>query len=89
MCDNCWNAEKFADKIKNRDLCDGQEMMTMSFETLTYNLTQEWVQSNKSEFFIFRKAINDLPESSEIALPVSSKDMSGNFKSGQINIHFI
>lgn len=89
MCDACWNAEVFADKVKNRALCDGEEMMSMSFETLKYNLTQEWLQTDKSNYFIFRKAIEDAPQDTELDLTVAKTLPNGHSKKGSLHITFI
>ncbi|MDN3504867.1 MAG: hypothetical protein P0S95_04760 [Rhabdochlamydiaceae bacterium] len=84
MCESCYDAQIFAEKVKNRSLCTGEEMLTMNYDTLKYNLTQEWIKSDKSEYYIFRKAINDAPSAAEVNLPVSNAD-----KKSSLHIHFV
>ena len=84
MCDQCYDAQIFANKIKNRSLCTGEEMLTMDYATLKYNLTQEWIKSDKSEYFIFRKAINDAPKELQVTVPIKYMD-----KKSSLHIHFV
>ena len=80
MCDGCWNAKIFAEKVRSRSLCTGQEMMTMSYDKLQHNLTQEWIKSDETEFFIFRKAIHDGPLERKIQIPVNNGTKRSSLK---------
>lgn len=68
MCLTCWDADKREEKIQmyGPDACLGEDMATMSLSAMQSELTEEWLETNKTDFRIFKAAIEDA-EGSEFA----------------------
>lgn len=86
MCLNCWDAEKMADKLKNGEACDGVGMLTMTLEELKDKIFHEWIETEKTDFHIYKKAILGVQTDSiswKAASPVNTK------KKATLRVHFI
>lgn len=61
MCLTCWDADKREDKIRmyGPDACLGDDMLTMSLSSMKSELTEEWVETRKTNFRIIKGAITD------------------------------
>ncbi len=79
MCGSCWDCEVFANKLIQKSLCTGEEMMTMDLTTLKQELTNAWRETGKEEFFVFRKAIAEPCPSLGMSIHTDSKDLSVHF----------
>lgn len=87
MCDSCWNVKVFeAKKKKNMD-CTGQDMLTMTFEELKWNLTQEWLKTKETHFNVFKKSVPDL-NANEISF-LTSGLMNGLNLNTELHVHFV
>jgi len=64
MCMGCWDADKREEKIKmyGPDACLGEDMRTMLLSTMKSELTEEWLETNKTDFRVFKAAITDTQE---------------------------
>jgi hypothetical protein len=62
MCLTCWDADKREEKIRmyGPEACLGEDMLTMSISAMQSELTEEWLETNKTNFRIIKEAITDL-----------------------------
>jgi hypothetical protein len=72
MCLTCWDADKKEAKIKmyGPDACLGDDMATMSVFKMQSELTEEWLETDKTDFRIFKAAI-DGAQGSELSWTVT------------------
>lgn len=80
MCLACWDADKMADKLKNTsgeiEVCDGLDMATMSLDELKHELMEEWLESSKTHYRVFKKAVPEAKKDKfvwQVSAPNDSK----------------
>ena len=83
MCDACWNAKVFADKVLKNGLCTGQEMAVFDMDGLKMAIKEEWLEHNKSEsdYYVFRKALSTPPKTLSMLFDMGGQD--------RVRVHFV
>jgi len=61
MCLSCMDADKKAIMLQNKDNCIEEGEFTITFDELKCNLTQEWLETNKTNYRIFKKNVSNSP----------------------------
>lgn len=86
MCLQCGSAEKMAEKLKMGITCNGEEMFTMTLAELKDKIFHEWIETEKTDFRIFKKGILGIQKDSitwKVSSPINAK------KTAMLRIHFI
>lgn len=62
MCYNCWDADKKDEILKTQgpEACSGEEMVKMSLHEMQQCLTEEWLETEKQHFRVFKEAIPEI-----------------------------
>ena len=63
MCGSCWDADVMEDKIKKGDKsCTGLDMEILTLNQLKSHLTEEWLETSKHNFRVYKKAVPEVVE---------------------------